>query len=114
MSLKHPRNLSVLISICLRYPPHPHQLRTRTSYVREWSLRKLKKLSNIGTAALDAEDSEEFEDVVYDMAKIYSSAVVPSFMDRNKLIKLEPKVSMDMLKADQLNWRSTISCFVMS
>ena len=55
-------------------------------------LRKLKKLSNIGTAALDAEDYEEFDDVVYDMAKIYNSAVVPSFMDRNKLIKLEPKV----------------------
>ena len=57
-------------------------------------LRKLKKLSNIGTAALDTEDYEEFDDVVYDMAKIYNSAVVPSFMDRNKLIKLEPKVSM--------------------
>ena len=34
----------------------------------------------------------EFDDAVYDMAKIYGSAVVPSFMDRNKLIKLEPKV----------------------
>ena len=55
-------------------------------------LRKLKKLSNIGTAALDEEDSEEFDDVVYDMAKIYNSAVVPSFMERSKLIKLEPKV----------------------
>ena len=55
-------------------------------------LRKLKKLSNIGTAALDPETLEEFDDVVYDMAKIYNAAVVPSFMDRNKLIKLEPKV----------------------
>ena len=31
-------------------------------------LRKLKKLSNIGTAALDPETLEEFDDVVYDMA----------------------------------------------
>ena len=46
----------------------------------------------MGDVIYGCSSKAEFDDAVYDMAKIYESAVVPSFMDRNKLIKLEPKV----------------------
>ena len=48
--------------------------------------------NNLGDVIYGCSSKAEFDDAVYDMAKIYGSAVVPSFMDRNKLIKLEPKV----------------------
>jgi hypothetical protein len=53
--------------------------------------RKLKMLSMIGTLALEEDDLEEYEEVIYDMAKIYHTARVPAFRDMNKLITLEPQ-----------------------
>ncbi|XP_040570335.1 angiotensin-converting enzyme [Lepeophtheirus salmonis] len=52
--------------------------------------RKLKHLSNIGMAALEPNDFEQYTQISSKMNTIYSTAKVKSYKDSNKLLSLEP------------------------
>ena len=54
--------------------------------------RKLKMISVIGASALPKEKLEEYNKITTKMAKIYSTAKVPSYEDKSKMLSLDPGI----------------------
>jgi peptidyl-dipeptidase A len=59
--------------------------------------RKLELFSSsIGTSVLETKDLDQFNNIVNDMTKTYSTAKVPSYKDKSKLLSLSPELSLVM------------------
>jgi peptidyl-dipeptidase A len=62
--------------------------------------RKLELFSSsIGTSVLETKDLDQFNKIVIDMGKIYSTAKVPSYKDKSTLLNLSPELSLIMSKS---------------
>ncbi len=58
--------------------------------------RKLQMISMIGSSILAPEKLERFNKLSNDMAKIYSTAKVPAYKDKSKMLSLEPGLTEAM------------------
>ena len=61
--------------------------------------RKIKMLSNIGASALPKEKLEEYNKITTKMAKIYSTAKVPAYQDKSKMLSLDPGITEALAKS---------------
>ena len=61
--------------------------------------RKLKMLSNIGASALPKEKLEKYNKITTKMAKIYSTAKVPAYEDKSKMLSLDPGITEVLAKS---------------
>jgi len=61
--------------------------------------RKLEILSQIGTSILEDNDLEKYNGLTNEMSKIYSTAKVPDFKDKSKMLSLDPELSMILAKS---------------
>ena len=58
--------------------------------------RKLESISQIGTSILNEADFDKYSKITAKMEKIYSTAKVPNFKDKSKLVSLEPEITLRM------------------
>jgi peptidyl-dipeptidase A len=66
--------------------------------------RKLELFSSsIGTSVLETKDLDQFNKIVTAMTKTYSTAKVPSYKDKSKLLSLSPELSLIMSKSCDLD-----------
>ncbi len=56
--------------------------------------RKLKMISKIGPSVLPETKLDKYNMLTNEMSKIYSTAKVPSFKDKDKLVSLEPEITL--------------------
>ena len=56
-------------------------------------------LSNIGASALPKEKLEEYNKITTKMAKIYSTAKVPAYQDKSKMLSLDPGITEALAKS---------------
>ena len=61
--------------------------------------RKLNMISNIGASALPQEKLEEYNKITTKMAKIYSTAKVPSYENKSKKLSLDPGITEALAKS---------------
>ena len=54
--------------------------------------RKMKWIAEIGVSALPPESLEEYNNITTQMVTIYSTAKVPDYKDKSKLLSLEPEI----------------------
>ena len=56
--------------------------------------RKLEAIGQIGTSILESQDLEKYNQITNNMEKVYSTAKVPHYKDRSKLVSLEPEITL--------------------
>ena len=54
--------------------------------------RKLKTISEVGASALPQEKLDRYNSIKTKMSKIYSTAKVPSYKDKTKMMSLDPDI----------------------
>lgn len=63
------------------------------SFQNETLKRIIKKVTNIGDAMLDRSDFNELKDAIMKMERNYATAKVPSYVNAQQLLSLEPEIT---------------------